>query len=74
MSKENFNALLEALKAMTHNSIDQDEQGGCVYCGGIAVGNNLWSNTSDSSHMMDCEWLIGRKVVLSIQPDAFDTN
>lgn len=63
---------LGALKEITKNSIDQDDQGGCIYCGGTAVGQWKYSDTTDASHSWDCEWMAGRKVVLSIQPDAFD--
>lgn len=72
MNEEGFDVVFSALKEMTKYTIDQDEQGGCVYCGMTAVGSRIESDTTDESHTENCHWIIGRKVVLSIQPDAFD--
>lgn len=48
----------------------QDEQGGCVWCGGYPDGRPL-SMPKHKDHHKDCGWLIGR-AALADTPDTFE--
>lgn len=70
-TEEQVDRLLDAMKEMTRHSIDQDEQGGCVYCTGTTKDSFFVSDENEESHFPECEWVEGRKALLAMRPDAF---
>lgn len=65
MNKTAQKALLQALtNLVSGEAINQDECGGCVYCGGSGKeGPYGYCDESYDCHQDDCEWVAGRKIV-----------
>lgn len=69
MKKQDQERLITAFADLTRNALNQDEQGGCVYCGG---GIGFHSDEREETHQNDCEWMIGRKLLLELEPKIFE--
>jgi hypothetical protein len=68
---EETRLLLEALAP--YSPINQDEQGGCVWCGGGEPGrrySNAYRYLTDHDH--DCPWLQARQALGDVIPAARD--
>ena len=60
---ERTKALLEALEAVAPpEPMNQDEQGGCVWCGDSARGK-LYCTDNPNSHAPDCAWVKARAIL-----------
>lgn len=57
--------LLDA--AVGDEPMNQDEQGGCVWCGGSARGG-MYADATPSHHAPDCPWLVARTYLDSTKP------
>lgn len=57
--------LIEALEAMTPDEpINQDEMGGCVWCGGTPSRQPYgYATANPKHHDKDCAWIIARAVL-----------
>lgn len=53
--------LVEALSNFTVAS--QDEQGGCVYCGGVAPGSRFEADDTPESHDHDCPYMVAQRLL-----------
>ena len=59
LEKENLIRLLEGLVGSVYN---QDEMGGCVWCGGSGKeGTYGYCDESYDCHNVDCDWVAGNK-------------
>ena len=59
---ENLTISVELLRSLAPEAgMDQDEQGGCVWCGGSASG--LWSRPIAEDHRDSCPWLAARRLL-----------
>lgn len=59
---ESLNISVELLRSLAPEAgMDQDEQGGCVWCGGSASG--LYSRPVAEDHYDSCPWLAARRLL-----------
>ena len=64
----NRKALIEILQDLVDDVINQDELGGCIYCGGSGKeGNYGYCDTSYDCHQPDCAWVAGNKLLKELQ-------
>ena len=65
MTKKEHAKVLAALEAVApEEPINQDEQGGCVWCGGTPLGSPYGYATSDRTHHeKDCGWVLARDAI-----------
>lgn len=63
-----------ALDAVTgEEPMNQDEMGGCVWCGGTPPGERYGYATADpADHDPDCEWLAARRMLAASRPSPPD--
>ena len=69
MKKKDQERLITALADLTRYPLNQDEQGGCVYCGGC---KGFYSDETEEAHQRDCEWIVGRTLLLELEPEIFE--
>lgn len=69
ISKEEIIEILEGL--VGGRALNQDEMGGCVYCGGSGKKGTCsgygYCNEDEDCHQSDCEWIAGRKLLESLR-------
>ena len=59
-TREAADELLAALKLVAPDEpMNQDEQGGCVWCGGSKKGH-MYAGADPKDHDADCPWVIAR--------------
>lgn len=68
MMDERVEELERIILGLVSEVINQDEQGGCIYCGGSGKeGAYGYCTDEPDCHRPDCEWLAGRQA-LGLEP------
>jgi len=54
---------IEILKLVAPDQpMNQDEQGGCVWCAGTPIGNTYgYATDNPNNHTTDCPWILARQ-------------
>ena len=76
MTPEQHAIVLAALETVApEEPINQDEQGGCVWCGGTPPGEMYGYATSDRTHHdKDCGWVLAREAIAIMRKAAEPTG
>lgn len=68
LNKKEKKELIDLLNGLVGEVINQDEMGGCVFCGGSGKeGRYGYCDESYDCHSTNCPWVLGDKYLESLK-------